>query len=99
MHVFDLTRTLIDIPSVTPEEDQVGQYLYDYLARICAQHDGIVEKEEVEPKRWNVFARFGEPVVTLSTHMDTVPPFFPSRADDDFIWGGARAIRRASSLR
>jgi acetylornithine deacetylase len=87
MHVFDLTRTLIDIPSVTPEEDQVGQYLYDYLARLCALHNGAVEKEEVEPKRWNVFAAFGEPVVTMSTHMDTVPPFFPSRADDDFIWG------------
>jgi len=42
---------------------------------------------EVEPKRHNVFASFGEPVVTLSTHMDTVPPFIPSREDDDFIWG------------
>ena len=43
---------------------------------------------EVEPHRFNVFAQFGErPVVTLSTHMDTVPPFFPSREDDEFIWG------------
>jgi acetylornithine deacetylase len=87
MHVFDLTRTLIDIPSVTPEEDRVGQYLYDYLSRICATHHGVVEMEEVEPKRWNVFATFGEPIVTLSTHMDTVPPFVPSRVDDEFIWG------------
>ena len=87
MHVFDLTRTLIDIPSVTPEEEQVGQYLYDYLSRICATHNGVVEKQEVEPKRCNVFASFGEPVVTLSTHMDTVPPFVPSRVDDEFIWG------------
>ena len=37
--------------------------------------------------RRNVFARFGDPVVTLSTHMDTVPPFIPSREDDEFIWG------------
>jgi acetylornithine deacetylase len=87
MHVFDLTRTLIDIPSVTPEEELVGQYLYDYLARICAAHNGVVEREEVEPKRWNVFASFGEPIVTLSTHMDTVPPFVPSRVDEEFIWG------------
>jgi acetylornithine deacetylase len=87
MHVFDLTRTLIDIPSVTPEEGEVGQYLYDYLSRICATHNGVVEKEEVEPNRWNVFATFGEPIVTLSTHMDTVPPFVPSRVDDEFIWG------------
>ena len=60
MHVFDLTRTLIDIPSVTPEEGEVGQYLYDYLSRICATHNGVVEKEEIEPNRWNVFATFGK---------------------------------------
>jgi acetylornithine deacetylase len=87
MHVFDLTRALIDIPSITPEEEQVGEYLYDHLSRICAVHDGVVEKDEVEPKRWNVFAHFGTPVVTLSTHMDTVPPYVPSRIDDEFIWG------------
>jgi acetylornithine deacetylase len=87
MHVFELTRALIDIPSVTPEEEQVGLWLYGHLSRLCAQYDGRIEKTEVEPKRWNVFASFGEPVVTLSTHMDTVPPFVPSREDDEYIWG------------
>jgi len=87
MHVFELTRTLIDIPSVTPEEEHVGVYLHEYLARLCAAHNGHLETMEVEPKRSNVFASFGEPVVTLSTHMDTVPPFIPSREDDEFIWG------------
>jgi acetylornithine deacetylase len=44
----------------------------------------------VEPGRFNVLAQFSErPVVTLSTHMDTVPPFFPSREDDEFVWGRA----------
>jgi acetylornithine deacetylase len=43
---------------------------------------------DIEPHRFNVFAHFGEsPIVTLSTHMDTVPPFFASREDGDFIWG------------
>jgi acetylornithine deacetylase len=87
MHVFDLTQALIDIPSVTPEEGQVGLYLYDYLSRVSATYNGVVEREEVEPNRWNVFASFGDPVVTLSTHMDTVPPWVPSRVDDEFIWG------------
>jgi acetylornithine deacetylase len=41
----------------------------------------------VEPHRFNVFAYWGEPVVTLSTHMDTVPPFYASREDEEFIWG------------
>ena len=87
MHVFELTRTLIDIPSITPEEEHVGQYLFEHLSRIAAAHNGSVEKIEVEPHRSNVFAAFGNPVVTLSTHMDTVPPFVPSRVDDEFIWG------------
>jgi acetylornithine deacetylase len=87
MHVFELTRALIDIPSVTPEEERVGEYLHAHLSRLCAEHRGRIEKLQVEPARSNVFAAFGDPVVTLSTHMDTVPPFIPSREDDEFIWG------------
>ena len=54
---------------------------------MCEAHAGRLEQIPVEPGRFNVLAVFGEPVVTLSTHLDTVPPFFPSREDDDFIWG------------
>ena len=46
-----------------------------------------VERIEVEPSRFNVLACFGSPTVTLSTHLDTVPPFFASREDEEFIWG------------
>src|SRR6185437_699924 len=87
MDVYALTRELIDIPSITPEEENVGQYLYNYLSRLARDHNGCAERFEVEPKRWNVLATFGQPAVTLSTHMDTVPPFVPSREDDEFIWG------------
>jgi acetylornithine deacetylase len=87
MHVFELTKTLIDIPSVTPEEERVGLWLYDYLSRIAASYAGAVKKIEVEPGRFNLVAWFGTPRVTLSTHIDTVPPFIPSREDDEFIWG------------
>ena len=41
----------------------------------------------VEERRNNVLAWWGEPAVTLSTHMDTVPPFFASREDEEHIWG------------
>ncbi len=41
----------------------------------------------VEGDRFNVLACWGKPAVTLSTHMDTVPPFFPSSEDAEFIWG------------
>ena len=46
-----------------------------------------IERMPVTDDRFNVFAHWGNPAVTLSTHMDTVPPFFPSREDDDHIWG------------
>src|SRR5436305_3288620 len=85
MNVFELTKALINIESITPNEDAVGAYLYDVLAEMKPAH---LEMMEVEPGRRNVFARFGDtPVVTLSTHMDTVPPFFAAREDDEFIWG------------
>ena len=41
----------------------------------------------VEEDRFNVFAAWGRPEVVLSTHMDTVPPFFPSSEDAEHIHG------------
>ncbi len=88
MNVFELTRALIDIESITLNEEKVGNYLFEYLSHMAERHRGTVERIAVEPHRFNVFAQFGEaPVVTLSTHLDTVPPFFASREDDEFIWG------------
>src|SRR6266436_4513979 len=90
MNVFELTRALVDIESITGNEEKVGLFLFDHLQRLTARYGGRIERMDVEPHRFNVFAQFGErPVVTLSTHMDTVPPFFPSREDDEFIWGRA----------
>jgi acetylornithine deacetylase len=88
MNVFELTRKLIDIESVTPNEEQVGEFLLAHLGALAARTGGRVERLEVEPKRSNVLAQWGERIgVTLSTHMDTVPPFFASREDGEFIWG------------
>jgi acetylornithine deacetylase len=87
MNVFELTRALVDIDSVTPNEEAVGQYLAGYLFQMAALTGGRVETMPVEAHRSNVFAYWGEPVVTLSTHMDTVPPFYGSREDEKFIWG------------
>ena len=87
MRVFELTRQLIDIESVTPNEYEVGEFLFAYLSRLAARYQGTVERMPVEERRFNVLATFGEPRVTLSTHQDTVPPFIASREDDDNIWG------------
>jgi len=87
MHIFELTRTLVDIESITGNEKAVGDFLVNRLEPLARAHNGTVERIEVEPDRFNVLACFGTPVVTLSTHLDTVPPFFASSEDDQYIWG------------
>ena len=88
MDVFALTRALVDIESITTNEEAVGNYLFDLLTPLASRFDGRVERIEVEPRRFNVFAQWGDALaVTLSTHMDTVPPFIPAREDDEYIWG------------
>lgn len=87
MDVFQLTRELVDIESITGNERQVGQYWTAYLKQLCEEYHGTLEEFEVEPNRFNILACWGKPTVTFSTHIDTVPPFFPSREDDEFIWG------------
>ena len=84
MNLVELTRELIDIPSVTGDELAVGQYLSEYLEGL-GYH---VEKQEISSDRFNVLATTeAPPRVVFSTHMDTVPPFIGSSEDDEFIYG------------
>src|SRR5713226_2609164 len=87
MDLFELTRALVDIESTTNHEKNVGDYLFAHLSARTALHSGQIERIPAEPDRDNILACWGEPVVTLSTHMDTVPPFFGSHEDGDFIGG------------
>jgi acetylornithine deacetylase len=87
MQIFELTRRLIDIESITSNEREIGNFLWQRLADMARRFGGEVERMPVEEARDNVLARFGAPDVVLSTHMDTVPPFIPSREDNEFIWG------------
>jgi acetylornithine deacetylase len=87
MDVFAITRAMIDINSITPNEEEIGDWLYDYVRPLAERYDGKIEKVEVEPGRNNVWAWWGTPEVVFSTHMDTVPPFIASREDDEFVYG------------
>jgi acetylornithine deacetylase len=84
MNLFELTRKLIDIPSVTGDERTVGEFLKTYLKSLGYN----VETQEVAADRFNVIATTAAaPVVMFSTHMDTVPPFIVSTEDDARIYG------------
>ncbi len=87
MQVFELTRKLIDIESVTPNEGRVGDFLWSQLHDLARRFEGTAERMPVEAGRDNIFVCFGNPIVVLSTHMDTVPPFIASREDEQHIWG------------
>jgi acetylornithine deacetylase len=84
-----LTRQLVDIESISENEAAVGHFLATYLAERGYQVETASVPQSAGRERFNVYAGIaGEtPDVVLSTHMDTVPPFFPSREDDEYIYG------------
>ncbi len=82
-----MTREMIDIESITENEKQVGEYLLHYLSGLVAGSGGKAEAMPVSHDRFNVYAEWGTPTVALSTHMDTVPPFFGSYEDEENIYG------------
>src|SRR5262245_11287667 len=87
MHLFELTRALIDIDSTTGHEREVSDFLFRYLEDLTGRTDGVVERMAVAEDRFNVFAAWGEPSAVLATHMDTVPPCLPSSEDDENLRG------------
>src|ERR1044072_1301699 len=84
MNIFELTRRLIDIPSVTGDELAAGEFLARHLEEVGYG----VERQEGERDRFNVIATTeAPPRIVFSTHMDTVPPFIASSDDEEFISG------------
>ena len=86
MDLFALTRRLVDIESITPNEGAVGDFLCEELRR----RGFDANKMPVEGQRANVLATVPghpHPEIVFSTHMDTVPPFIPSSEDDTKIYG------------
>ena len=86
MDLAAFTRTLVDIESITGNEERVGLLLQAELSRMGWQ----VKKIPVEAKRFNVYAFAPEeprPALVFSTHMDTVPPFISSSENTINIYG------------
>ena len=93
---IQLTKNLVDIDSTTYYEGPVGLYLHEFLsAQRYAVEKTLVNQPELElprssdGERFNIYAALPgvTPDVVLSTHMDTVPPYFGCREDDEFLYG------------
>ena len=84
MELFQLTKQLMSIPSVSGDEEAVGFWLRDHLESL----GWTVELQKVTDTQNNVIAYLNDtPRVWLSTHMDTVPPFIAPAEDDEKIYG------------
>ncbi|WP_263385322.1 M20/M25/M40 family metallo-hydrolase [Granulicella arctica] len=92
-----LTKQLVDIDSTTYHEGLAGAFLYEYLTKqkYAVERQAVSQPELAltpgggEGERFNLYAALPgiTPDVVLSTHMDTVPPFFGCTEDDEFLYG------------
>ena len=84
LDVVDLTVRLMEIDSTSGREGQA----MDWLERYLAGRDWRVRRIPVTSGRDDILATSGDaPRVTLSTHIDTVPPYIPPRLDGGRLMG------------
>ncbi|WP_213803552.1 M20/M25/M40 family metallo-hydrolase [Granulicella sp. dw_53] len=93
---IELTRQLVNIESTTYHEGLAGAFLHEYLTaqRYAVERMAVEQPAHTTPgcgqdERFNLYAALPgvTPDVVLSTHMDTVPPFFGCTEDDEFLYG------------
>ncbi|MEP7340336.1 MAG: M20/M25/M40 family metallo-hydrolase [Acidobacteriota bacterium] len=83
MDIFQFTRGFMEVESISWNEGAAGRWLRDSLADAGFE----VTTQLVSDDRFNVYARLGDPVVTFSSHIDTVPPFIGFSEDERNIYG------------
>lgn len=83
MDIVKFTRELVDIESITMNEGGACRWLRDYLSDAGFE----VTTQNVSGERFNVLAKVGDPLITFSSHIDTVPPFIASTEDEQNIYG------------
>ena len=84
LDVVDVTLELMRIDSTSGQEGEV----VTHVERLLADRDWSTTRIPVTPGRDDVFATSDPaPLVTLSTHLDTVPPFIGPALSADRITG------------
>lgn len=81
--VVALATELLSIESTTGRERDA----VDFVSRWLIARGWNVSLQEVETGRSNVWATRRGGGVTLSTHLDTVPPFVPPRLEGNRLYG------------
>jgi acetylornithine deacetylase len=81
--VLALAESLIAQPSLTGSEGPAVELAAHWLS----ERGWSVHRQELSPGRANIWATRGRGAVTLSTHLDTVPPFFPPTREGTRLTG------------
>ncbi len=92
--LFSLHRDLVNLESISNNEHNVGVFLESYLK----DHNYTVERQYIDftqskkkNARFNLLAYTGskrQTPVLLTSHIDTVPPFYPyTLREKENIWG------------
>lgn len=81
--VVALAAELLNFDSSTGSEAGA----VDFVAQWLIQRGWNVRTQEVSRGRSNVWASRGQGVVTLSTHLDTVPPYIPPKLEGETLLG------------
>ncbi|KAM7184359.1 hypothetical protein V8F20_012256 [Naviculisporaceae sp. PSN 640] len=84
--LIDLHKSLVEYPSISGSEANVTAFLSGYLQ----QKGFTVQAQTVDNDRQNLLAYLGsseETRVLVTSHIDTVPPFWPYERRGDEIWG------------
>ena len=90
-----LARLLIDIDSTTGKEGEAGRALaallrgrgYSVLSSPSTHPSTPLGRAGCRGPHQRRTAAAGEPALVFSTHIDCVPPFFPSRLEDGVLYG------------
>ena len=91
--LFALHRTLVSIPSISGNESAISHYLTTYLSslNLTVEVQPIAPLSSSSAPRSNILAYPGTTRATrilLTSHLDTVPPYYPYRITPGHeIWG------------
>lgn len=92
LDVASLTFDLVRVPSLTGSEGDVVGTVETFLR----QREWAVRRIPVSTGRDDLLATASDaPTVTLSTHLDTVPPYLPRASREVASTGEARATPKA----
>lgn len=102
MNIINITRRLIQFPSVTPADEKIMEYLISVLEPLGFTCHRLSFKDKHDKIIHNLYARRGEksPHLCFAGHVDVVPvgeevswvnPPFEGKIHDNAIWGRGAA--------